>query len=470
MAVLPLVNLTPDGEAAYFSEGLTEELTNTLARVRGLRVASRTSVYALRGKGLDAREIAERLGVSALLEGTVRKVGSRVRLCARLVDAADGCRLWSESYERTMDDIFALQEELSAAIVAALPLGRGRVTVRAVPRPTDAVDAYTLFLRGRYAAQKRTPDALSLAIEYFEQAVERDPGYALAHAGLAECWALRGFHEFGNSEWSATGPRARAAALEALRLDPRLAQAHLWLGVVHFLYDLDWAAAEGRLRRALHLDPHDAIAENWHAVFLGTMRRHGEALRLILHAEALEPLSLTVRLSVARCYYFARRFEQAHDAVAGLLKTEPGHALTTQWQGRILSAMGRASESVATLERLTALDPSPYARSLLAQALAAAGRPGEAEALCAGLEGDLAEGRAGPLSLVTPLAWLGQLERSLELLREAVRRREPFIAWLAVDPCYDPLRELSGFREVLRELRLDRNAVKEDVEPLDEPA
>jgi tetratricopeptide (TPR) repeat protein len=200
------------------------------------------------------------------------------------------------------------------------------------------------------------------------------------------------------------------------------------------------------------------------------MGRHDEALRRILHAETLEPLALSVQLSVVRCYYFARRFDQAHDAITGLLKTEPEHALTIQWQGRVLCAMGRGSESVAALERLTSMDPRPYARSLLAQALAAAGRAEEAEDLCVELEGDLREGRAGPLSLVRPLAWLGQVERSLELLREAVRLREPFVPWLAVDPCYDPLRELSGFRDVLRELRLDRGAVEieGDTEPLEE--
>jgi TolB-like protein/Tfp pilus assembly protein PilF len=464
IAVLPFANLTPDGEGAYFSEGLTDELTNLLARVPGLRVASRTSVYALRDKGLDAREIGERLGVGALLEGAVRKVGNRIRLSARLVDPADGCQLWSESYERTLEDIFALQEELSAALVAALPLGRDRAAGRQVPRPTDVVDAYTLYLRGRYAVYKRTPEALALAIEYFEQAVERDPGYALAHAGIAECWALRGFPEFGDLAWSTTGPLARAAALEALRLDPRLAQAHLWLAVVHMLYDFDWAAAEGRFRRALHLDPRGAVAENWYAILLSALGRHDEALWRILHAEALEPLALPVRLSVARCYYWARRFEQAREAAAGLLRTEPEHGLTMLWLGRILSAMGRDSEAVAVLERLTATDQRPYARSVLANALAAAGRREEAEAICDDLERDVVAGRAGPLSLVPTMARLGRRERALELLRESVRQRDPFVAWVATDERYDPLRELEGFREVLRELRLEREVAVESDE------
>jgi TolB-like protein len=456
IAVLPFANLTPEGEAAYFSDGFTEELTGALARVQGLRVASRTSVYALRGKGLDAREMGERLGVSALLEGTVRKVGGRVRLSVRLVDASDGCQLWSEEYERTLEDIFTLQEELSAAVVAALPRGHNQVSVRPVPRPTDVVDAYTLYLRGRYAAHKRTLESLSLGIEYFEQAVEQDPDYALAHAGLAECWALLGFPEFGGDQWATTAPRARAAALEALRLAPRLAQAHLWLGVVHFLYDWDWAAAGTKFRRALQLDPRDAIAETWYALFLSALGRYDEALRHILHAEALEPLSLSVSLSVGRCYFYARRYQQAHDAVAGLLRSEPGHRLTTIWLARILLAMGRAEEALETLQRLPVTEQTGYVRSVLAPALAAAGRRQEAETMCAALERDLAEGRAGPIHPVPVMARLGREEEALALLREGVRRREPFIPWLACEERYDPLRDLPGFRELLRELRLER--------------
>jgi TolB-like protein len=458
IAVLPFANLTPDGEGAYFSDGLAEELTSVLSRVRGLRVASRTSVDALRGKGLDAREMAERLGVGALLEGNVRKVGNRVRLSVRLVDAADGCQLWSETYERSLEDIFALQEELAAGVVAAMPLRQDQPSVRPVPRPTDVVDAYTLYLRGRYAAHKRTTEGLSLAVEYYDQAVELDPGYALAHAGLAECWTLLGFPEFGNLEWLTNATRARAAALEALRLDPRLAQAHLWLGVVHFLYDWDWVAAETSFRRALQVDPRDAIAETWYAMFLGAMGRYDESLRRVLHAEALEPLSLSVRLSVGRCYIYARRYEQARDALAGLLRSEPGHRLTTIWLARALTRLGRADDGVAALEALPAEERTPYVRAILAHALAAAGRKEEAQETCAALEQEIAEGQAGVLSVVPAMAELGHRERALALLRDGVRRREPFVVFIATDERYDPLRELPGFRDLLRELRLEREA------------
>ncbi len=454
LAVLPFDNLTPEGEGEYFSHGLTEELTNTLARVPGLRVASRTSVDALRGKGLGAGEIGERLGVSALVEGAVRKVGNRIRVTARLVDVAGGCQLWSDTYERTMEDVFGLQEELSRALAAALPLDLGRAAPQLVRQPTMMLDAYTLYLRGRYAAQKRTPEGLSLAIEYFEQAVERDPSFALAHAGLAECWTLRGFPEFEGLPWSVAVPRARAAALEALRLDPQLAQVHTWLGVIHFLYDWDWSAAEAEFRRALRLNQGDALGETWYALFLGAMGRHEESLSRILHAEAVEPLALSIRLSVGRCYIYARRFDQAYDTLAGLLKSEPGHRLTTLWVARSLCALDRPLKAVDLLQRLPAEDHTPYVRSILALALAAAGRVDEARAICGDLERDFVEGRAGALARVATLVGLGERDAALELLREAVRRREPFVVWLASDERYDGLRDLPGFRAVMQELGL----------------
>jgi serine/threonine-protein kinase len=454
IAVLGFANLTPDGENDYFSHGLTEELIGALARVPGLRVASRTSASALQAKGLDAREIAERLGVSALVEGAVRKVGNRIRLSARLVNAVDGCQLWAETYERTLDDVFALQEELSRAIAAAVLGAASQSAGPLVRRPTAVVDAYTLYLRGRYSAHKRTPEGLTLAIEYFEQAVELDSGFALAYAGLAECWALLGFTpEFGSRPVPEAASRARAAALEALRLDPRLAQAHTWLGVVHFLYDWDWNAAEAEFRRAIQLNPGYALAETWYAIFLGAMGRHEESLRRILHAEAIEPLSLTIRLCVGRCYYWARRHEQAHRALVGLLTDEPRHPLATIWLARTLCGLSRQTEAVQALERLPSSQQTPYVRSLMAYALAGAGRLDEARSMCARLERDVQEGGAGTIAAVVH-GLLGNQAAALHVLDAAVHHRDPYVAWLRSDPIYDPIRDHPRFRELLSELRL----------------
>ncbi|MEP7087531.1 MAG: BTAD domain-containing putative transcriptional regulator [Gemmatimonadota bacterium] len=453
IAVLPFTNLTPDDESEYLGDGMTEELSAVLARVPGLRVASRTSVYALKAKGLDATQIGERLGVSALVEGSVRKEGNRIRLSVRLVKAADGCQLWSEIYERTIDDVLAMQEELSRGIAAALPLAASASAP--VRQTTKVPDAYTLFLRGRYSAHKRTVAGLSLGTEYFEEAIERDPGYALAHAGLAECWALRGHAEFGDLRPFEAVPRARAAALEALRLDPRLAQAHSWLGVIHFLYDWDWGAAESEFRRAILLDPRYPYAEAWYAILLSALGRHEESFRRILHAEAIEPLSLQIRLCVGRCYFFARRYEQACTSLTDLLKAEPAHSLTTTWLARTLCAMNRHAEACEVLEQLSpAARQTPYLRAVTTYALAGAGRVDEARAFWVILEQEFEEGRVPLASAVGTSVLLQDRHHALDLLEKAVRRRDAFVPFLLMDPAYDRLREELRFKRVLAKLGL----------------
>ncbi len=456
IAVLPFVNLTPDRENEYFSDGMTEELTTALARVPGLRVASRISAFAFKGKDTDIRRIAELLGVSALVAGSVRKVGHRIRVTVQLVSGADGCQVWSKSYDRVLDDVFALQDELARAIIAALPLRGTESPPSLVGRPTPTVDAYTLYLRGRYCAHKRTVEGLSLAIEYFEQAVERDPGYATAHAGLAECWALRGFVEFGDLRPDEAMPRAKTAALEALRLEPQLSQAHTWLGVVHLLFDWEWAAAEREFRRALQLQPDNAYAETWYAVFLGAMGRHEESVRRVLYAETLEPIAPQIRLSVARCYCFARRFEDALRCLEDVRRTEPGDPLSAMWLGRTLCAIGRYADALNAVEGLPAGRTSPMMAALKATALAGLGRCEEARAVCRTLRREIDEGRVLDVleRLAPSYALLGDHGAALDVLEEAFRRRSGYVPFVLTVPEFDRLRSHPRFRDLLAQLRL----------------
>ena len=460
IAVLPFLNLTPDRENEYFSDGMAEELAGALARVPGLRVVSRTSAFAFKGKDLDARQIAERLGVSLLVEGSIRKIGDRVRLNAQLVNAIDGCDLWSESYERTMDHVFTLQEELSQAIVAALPHAQAGPTPNLVRRPTAAVDAYTLYLRGRYSAHKRTVEGFALAIEYFEQAVDKDRGFALAHAGLAECWALRGFLEFGDLRPYEAMPKAKAAALEALRLDHRLPEGHIWLGVIHFLFDWDWPAAEHEFRRALQLQPEHAYAETWYATYLAAMGRHEEALHRILRAHALEPLSLSIRLCIGRCHFFARRYDEALACIEEILRDEPGHLLTTIWAARTLSAVGRFADALEVTRKVPPQAQTPYLRSQVAYALAGLGRADEARSLCTTLRQELDTGP--PFTIVVlggTHARLGDWDAALDTLVECYRVRDGQLAFLLAQPSYDGLREHPRFERLLADMHFPPDAL-----------
>ena len=267
--------------------------------------------------------------------------------------------------------------------MAVLPISASAVPPSLVQAPTQRLDAYTLYLQGRYAALKRTVEGLSVGIEYFEQALEKDPHYVLAHAGLAECWALLGFGEFGDLDPNLAMPRARAAALEAMRHDPKSPQAHHWLGVVRFLFDWDWDGAESEFRQALRLQPENAYAEVWYAVLLAQLERHEESLRRIHRAESLDPLSPAVRLSVGRCYYYARRYPEALECFRGMVRADPGDRLAAMWLARVLTCTGSHDEALSGLEKVTAFK---HQRSILdalrALILVGAGRREEALALC----------------------------------------------------------------------------------------
>jgi adenylate cyclase len=455
IAVLPFVNLTPERGNEYFSDGMTEELTNALTQVPGLRVTSRTSACTFKGSGLDARQIADRLGVTALVEGSVRMIGNRIRLVAQLVNAADGCHLWSATYDRTLADVFALQEELSQAIVAALPVPATTIPRPLVQPPTRALDAYTLYLRGRYAALKRTVEGLSLGIEYFEQALEKDKGYALAQAGLAECWLLRGFQEFGDLEEREAMPRGKAAALEAVRLDPRLSPAHTWLGVAHLLYDWDWTAAESEFRRAIQLQPENAYAQLWYAVFLGAMGRHDESLRQVHGAESLDPLALAVQLTVARCYYFARRYPEALAYLEGILRAEPEHPLVTIWLARTLCAMGRHADVLHVVEAVPISQRGPNLIANAALALAWLGQGDEARTICRDMGWGFGATKSSrpPPNLASIHALLGDADMAYATLEHAFQRRSSFLPFV-LEPVLDPARRDPRARKLIARLGL----------------
>jgi adenylate cyclase len=450
IAVVPVVNLMPEGENEYFSDGMTEELTIALTRVPGLRVASGISALRFKGKEDDPRQIAEQLGVSALVSGTVRKVGNRIRMTAQLVSGADGCQLWSETYDRTLDDVFALQEELARAIVAALPLTPDTGPAPLVRAPTAKVDAYTLYLRGRYSVLKRTAESLALAAEYFEQAIERDPRYALAHAGLAECRMFQGFPEIGEVPPLEVMPKAKAAALESLRLDPRLSEAHTWLGAIHFLFDWDWAEAEAEFRRALQLRPNNAWAEIWYSTLLVTMGRHEESIRRAIYAETLEPAAPQIRLAVPRCYYFARDYAAALESLEELWRAEPGREITAIWFSRVLCAMGRYGEALEWMNRIPIDRRSPYGESVLAASLAGLGRPNEALAIAQALQRKVDSGVYGPVPGLTGVyIRLGDQEAALDRLDRDYQSRVGFMPWLGTDPVYDGLRGHPRFEALL---------------------
>ena len=277
VAVLPFTNLSADAENEYFCDGLADELLNSLAKIDDLKVAARTSAFSFKGKNVNVSEIGERLGVKNVLEGSVRKSGNRLRISVQLVNASDGFHLWSERYDREMQDIFELQDEITLSVTDALKvrlLGKDRDIV--LKRYTDDTEAYELFLKGRYYHYKYSAEGWRRAIEFFEKAIEKEPNYAPAYAGMNTSWGFLWFMGFLPAEQAV--PQMRAAAIKALEIDENLAEAHLSQAMVSFFYDWEWQKAEQEFKRAITLNRHNAEALSFYSMFLGFEERFDEAI------------------------------------------------------------------------------------------------------------------------------------------------------------------------------------------------
>jgi TolB-like protein len=465
IAVLPFVNLSADPENEYFSDGMTDELTNALAKIAGLRVIARTSAFAFKGKERDVKDIGRRLGVGTLLEGSVRKAGNRLRIGAQLVNAGDGYEIWSETYDRDLTDVFAVQDEISRTIAGALRLrlvGRGDAAL--VEAGTTNLDAYNLYLQGRYHSSTRTPDGLKRAIAYFERAIESDPLYAAAYAELGAVHAVRGFEEYPDLPPRESMPPAKQAVQQALQLDPSLGEGHAWLGVIAWIYDWDPAAAERELLRAIFLRPQYSYAHVWYAMLLAVLQRAEESIRAINRARHQDPVSPIVALSAARCYYWLRQFDEAQRQVEAVLEINPGYQLAYTWLARILGAQGRADEALVAMQQAESLgQESVAARAFLGWAYGRAGHQDRARAILAELEAT-AERRWVPAYFrYYVLLGLGDLDGAFRMLEVALQERSGYVGFISGsagpgDPMEDPISDDPRHQEFRRRVVQLRHA------------
>src|SRR5207302_6697932 len=331
IAVLPFINMSRDEENEYFADGLSEELLNVLAKIRGLRVASRTSAFSFKGKGVDIPTVAQKLNVATVLEGSVRKSGKRVRITAQLIQVATDSHLWSETYDRELEDIFAGQEdiaqsvvkELRAALLGEKPDASARAAVNAEVKAAtkgrgENAEAYRLYLQGRFFEDRFTREETAKALEYYRQALQIDPQYALAWAGVA-----RAYSDQAGSSWLPVAEgfgKAREAAQRALQLDPDLAEAHAAMGEICTLYDRDWRGADQSFKRALELAPGNALILRSAAVLAGDLGRVQEAIEMLRRAAALDPLGVSVHRSLARRCHAAGLLDEAEAAARKALE------------------------------------------------------------------------------------------------------------------------------------------------------
>jgi len=454
VAVLPFVNASPDADNEYLSDGITDELIDALAKIDGLRVSSRTSVFALKGKPLDVRAVGALLGAAVVIEGTVRQAGRRLRITAQLTSTDDGRLLWSQRFDRTLDDVFAIQDEIARTIVGTLRATSFADLAEPVPRRyTDNLTAYGLYLKGRYAWNKRSQEGVAEGIRYFEQAIAEDPNYALAYTGLADSYALHvDYSSVPVAEWF---ERAKGYARRALALDESLAEAHASLAWTLFIYDWDWAAAEREFRRAIELHPRYATAHQWFAFLLVAARKHDDALVEGHTALELDGASVSIRRGVGWLYFYARRYDQARYHLMRAIEMNPTAVESRRILGLTLAHQGQLQEAERVLrEALTLPAAGAYTMAELGWVLARAGRRAEAEDWLHRLDAKAREGYVSPVAFATLHLGLGNVDRALTYAERAHAERRGWLAYFAVNPLLDPLRDEPRFRALLEKMRL----------------
>ena len=454
IAVLPFVNASADPENEYFSDGMTEELITALTKVEGLHVASRTSVFALKGAREDVRSLGARLNVTAVLDGSVRRAGNRLRITAQLTDVRDGRTLWSERYDRELADVFAIQDEIARTIVDTL-----RATLlQDLGDPTPVryranLKAYHLYLKGRYSWNRRTQAAITDGIRYFEAAIAEDADYALAYTGLADSYALQ--IDYRGAPVQEGLERARAEAQRALALDETLAEAHTSLAWVTFIYDWDWPLAARHFRRAIELNPRYSVARQWHSWFQVAMGQTELALSEGRQAIALDPASVSIRRSVGWLHYYARQPEQALEQLRRALAMNPTAEENHRLLGLAYAQLEQWDEAAAAFRESIAVSDSPaLAIAGLGMVAVGRGRPEEARAVLADLEARRRARYVSPVAFAQVYAALGELDSAFDWMERAHEERRGWLAYLNVEPTVDPLRADPRFRRLLERMRL----------------
>jgi serine/threonine protein kinase/tetratricopeptide (TPR) repeat protein len=450
IAVLPISNRSSDAETEYFSEGMTDELMNALAKVEGLRVVSRTSAFAFKSGGVPIGEIGARLGVGFVLEASVRRAGARLRVSARLVGVEDDSTLWSETYERQLEDVFAVQDEITHAIVAtiteALQLGHLR-GAKPVPQPRN-LEAYDLYLLGRHHWYKRTEPAMRRALELFQEAVAADPMYAPAYSGVADASALLASWQFASAKENF--PQAAKAAERALELDPSLADAHASLGFVKLNWEWDWEAAMRELRTAIALNPSHETAHRWLSAFLAGIGRDDEALPIAQRATELDPISVLPRMNLGIVAFLAWRFEDAEVEFRRVIEKDPNFVRAYAFLACSLSFMERHDEAISVAR--TGVERSNRQTMLLFAlgiVMALAGKIDDAREILAKILPELT-----PFYAATVFAILQEDSAALETLEKSPEARSDWMYSVGRQPWFRRYHSHPRFVKLLEDLSL----------------
>ncbi len=453
IAVLPFDNLSRDPDNAYFAEGIQDEILTRLSKIADLRVISRTSTQHFKSVPENFPEIAKQLGVTNVLEGSVQKAGDRVRVNVQLINATSDAHLWAESYDRKLTDIFAVESEIATTVADTLQAKLTGSEKRAITaRPTDNPVAYQDYLKGRYFWNKRTSDDFQTAISYFNQAVETDPNYALAYAGLADTYVLLPAFTWASPQDAM--PKAKAAAQKALELNDMLAEAHASLAMVLRAYDFDYNQAVSEFKRAIELNPNYAPARYWLGTHvLSALGRFDDAVAEVKRALELDPLSLVANVDLGTTHVYARRFDDAIAQLRKSLELDDSFYYAHYEFGIALRCKGQIDAAIAEFEKARQLNDDPIVPGLLGHAYAARGRRDEALKLLVQLKGESARRYVPPYSVALIYVGLGDKEEALRWLEKDFSDRDGWnIGFINVDPLLDPLRDDPRFRALAQKV------------------
>jgi serine/threonine protein kinase/Tfp pilus assembly protein PilF len=455
IAVLPFEDFSPAKDQAYFCEGLKESIIHALKQARNLRVPATTSLFE--DKPRDYRQIGQKLKVETVLDGSVQKVEDKVRIIAKLIDIADESIIWTDQFDPEQEDIFSILDAISMTIVNELKVNLlGGEKDKIVKRYTEDPDAWDYYSWGRYFLSKRTKEGFETAIDYFEQAIKKDPSYALAHTGLADCYSLLGYYSYLAP--NVAFPKAKEQAKRALSIDDTIAEAHTSLAYVLLFYEWDWEGAESQFRQAIGLSPNYATAHHWYSVFLFGMGRYNEALIEIERAQELDPGSSIINTEVGGVYYFMRQYDKAIDARKSVLAMDENFWRAHWSLARTYLQKEMYEDALAEIQKAEVLlkEQQPWIEWLRGITYARMGeREGARQVLDSLLEQSKQE-YVSPVDLAALYFALEENDQGFDWLRKALKVPDPFLVWLRTDPLYDSVRSDPNFIAVLKEMALDK--------------
>jgi len=455
IAVLPLDDHSGDREHEYFADGMTEALITSLAKIKALRVISRTSAMQYKGARKSLPQIARELNVDAVIEGSLVRSGDRIRIAAQLIHATTDQHLWAESYERDFRDILSLQAEIARQVA-------NQVRIILTPEEQASLgqarqvnpEAHELYLKGRYFWSKRTEDSVRKALSCFQQAVGLDPTYAQGYAGIADSYNILGY--YNAQPPNDAYPKAKAAALRAIELDKSLAEPHAALGVVKRDFEWDWSGAEDEFQRAIALNPGYVEAHHWRSTLLSMRGRHAEAVCEKQKALAMDPLSVVMRTDLGRMFYFSRHYDQAIAQYRSTLDMDPDFLFARLWLAQAYEQEQKFDAAITELQTATRIAPhNTYALARLGQGYAMTGMQGDARIVLKQLQEISGRAYVSPFDVALVYIGLDKIDQALEWLQKALAARSLWLGYLKVEPQFDRLRADPRFQTLVRAVGLD---------------